>query len=147
MNEILDNFLLAGEKSMHGMILRQPGLIYSSYGPFTKNKKRMQKFKETTDSRYIYQKKLDKACFQHGIDYGDFKDLPRRTASNKVLPGKAFNIAETQKCDGYQRGLPSMAYKFFDKTFSVGTVKYEIMPKQQLADKLHKPTQIRKFEK
>ena len=95
MNEIIDNFLLAGEKSMHGMHLRQPGLIYSSYGPFTKNKKRMQKFKETTDSKYIYQKKLDKACFQHDIDYGDFKDLHRRTASNKVLLGKAFNIAET----------------------------------------------------
>ena len=145
MSEIIDNFLLAGEKSMHGMNLRQPGLIYSSYGQFTENKKRMQKFKETTDSRYIYQKKLDKTCFQHDIDYGDFKDLSRRTDSNKVLLGKAFNIAETQKCDGYQRDLPSMAYKFFDKTF-VGTVKYEIMRKQQLAEKLHKPV-IRKFEK
>ena len=89
---------------------------------------------------------MDKTCFQHDIDYRDFKDLPRRTDSNKVLLGKAFNIAETQKCDGYQRDLPSMAYKFFDKTFSVGTVKYEIMPKQQLAEKLHKPV-TRKFEK
>ena len=95
MSEIIDNLLLAGEKSMHGMNLRQPGLIYSSYGQFTENKKRMQKFKETTDSRYIYQKKLDKTCFQHDIDYGDFKDLSRRTDSNKVLLGKAFNIAET----------------------------------------------------
>ena len=63
MSEIIDNFLLAGEKSMHGMNLRQPGLIYSSYGQFTENKKRMQQFKETTDSRYIYQKNWTKLAF------------------------------------------------------------------------------------
>ena len=47
--------------------------------------------------------------------YGDFKDLKRRTASDKILRDKAFNIAKNPKYDGCQRGLASMAYKFFDK--------------------------------
>ena len=70
--------------------LRQPG--FTSCGPFTKNKykKRLQKFKETGNSRYIYQNKIDKACFQHGMAYGDFKDLTRRTASDKILCDKAI---------------------------------------------------------
>ena len=76
------------------MYLRQPGFTYSAYGPFTKNKERIQKFKETGDSRYIYQNELDKACFQHDRAYGDFKHLTRRTASDKILRDKAFNIAK-----------------------------------------------------
>ena len=47
--------------------------------------------------------------------YGDFKDIARRTASDKFLRDKAFNIAKNPKYDGYQRGLASMVYKFFDK--------------------------------
>ena len=47
--------------------------------------------------------------------YGDFKDIKRRTASDKILRDKAFNIAKNHKYDGYQRGLASMAYKFFDE--------------------------------
>ena len=65
---------------MPEMHLRQPGFTYSACGPFTKNKERIQKFKETGNSRYIYQNKIDKACFQHDMAYGDFKDLTRRTA-------------------------------------------------------------------
>ena len=74
--------------------LRQSGFRYSACGPFIKNKERMQKFKETGDSRYIYQNELDKACFQHEMTYGDFKDLTRRTASDKILHDKAFNIMD-----------------------------------------------------
>ena len=59
-----------------------------------------QKFKETGDSRYIYRYELDKACFQHDIAYGDFKDLARRKASDKVFRNKAFNIAKNPKYDG-----------------------------------------------
>ena len=91
MNEIVSKFLLTGDKFMSEMPLR---FTYSACGPFTKNKESIQKFKETGDSRYIYQNKLDKDCFQHGMAYGDFKDLTRRTASDKILPHKAFNIAE-----------------------------------------------------
>ena len=58
---------------------------YFSCGPFTKNKERIQRFKETWDSRYIYKNELDKACLHHDMAYGNFKDLPRRTDSDKVL--------------------------------------------------------------
>ena len=80
-----------------------------------KNRKRIQKFKEAKDSRYIYQSELDKTCFQHDMAYGDFKDLTRRTASHKTLHDKAFNIAKNSKYDRDQRGLASMIYKFFVK--------------------------------
>ena len=77
MNEIANKFLLAGDKFMPEMHLRQPGFTYSACGPFTKNKERIQKFKETGDTNYIYKNELDKACFQHDMAYGDFKDLNR----------------------------------------------------------------------
>ena len=85
MNEIVNKFLLAGDKFMPEMHLRQPGFTYSSCGPFTENKEKIKKFKETGHSRYIYQNELDKACFQHDMAYGDFKGLNRRTFANKVL--------------------------------------------------------------
>ena len=97
------------------MHLKQPGFTYSACGPFTKNKQRIQKFKETGDTNYIYKSELDKACFEHNMAYGDFKDLKRRTFSDKVLRDKAFNIAKNSKYDGYQRGLASMVYRFFGK--------------------------------
>ena len=111
MNEIVNTFLLAGDKFMPEMQLKQPRFNYSASGLFTKNKERIQKFKETGDTSYIYKNELDKACFQHDMAYGDFKDLKRRTASDKVLRDKPFNIAKNPKYDGYQRGLASMVYK------------------------------------
>ena len=66
--------------------------------------------------------------------YGDFKDLARRTASDKVLRSKAFNIAKKPICDGYQRGLASMVYKFFNKKSSGSDIKNQIIQNQQLAD-------------
>ena len=68
---------------MPEMHLRQPEFTYGACGLFTKNKGRIKKINGTRDSRYIYQNKLDKACFQHDMAYGDFKDLTRRTASDK----------------------------------------------------------------
>ena len=115
MNEIVNKFLLAGDKCMPEMHLKQPGFTYSACGPFTKNKKWIQKFKETGDTSYIYKNELDKACFHYDMAYGDFKDLKRRTASDKVLRDKAFTISKNSKYDGYQRGLASIVYKFFDK--------------------------------
>ena len=105
MNEIVNKLLLAGDKFMSEMHLKQPGFTYSACGSFTKNKERIQKFKETGDTSYIYKNELDKACFQHDMANGDFKDLARRTASDKVLRDKAFNIGNNPKYDGYQRGL------------------------------------------
>ena len=115
MNEIVNKFLLSGDKFMPEMHLKQPGFTYRACGSFTKNKKRIQKFKETGDIDYIHKNELDKACFQHDIAYGDFKDLAKRTASDKVLRNTAFNIAKNPKYDGYQGGLASVVYKFFDK--------------------------------
>ena len=115
MNEIVKKILLAGDKFMPEMRLKQPGFTYSASRPFTKNKERIQKFKETGDTNYIYKNELDKAGFQHDMAYGYFKDLVRRTASDKVLRDKGFNIAKTPKYDGYQRGLDSTVYKFFDE--------------------------------
>ena len=87
---------------MPEMHLRQPRFTYSACGPSTKNKEWIQKFLKTGDTSYIYKNELDKACFQHDMDYGDFKDLARGTASDKVLRDKAFNITKNPTYDGYQ---------------------------------------------
>ena len=102
MNGMINKFLLAGRNFMPEMDLRQPKFMYSACGPFTKNKERIQKFKETGDSKYIYQNELDKACFQHDTAFEDFKDLARKAASDEVSRDKAFNIAKNPKYDGYQ---------------------------------------------
>ena len=102
MNEIVNKFLLAGDKFMPEMHLKQPGFTQSVCGSFTKHKERIQKFKETGDTSYIYKNELDKACFQYDMAYGDFKYLARRTASDNVLRDKAFNIAKNPKYDRYQ---------------------------------------------
>ena len=75
------------------MHLIQPGFTYSARGPFTKKKERIRKLKETADSTYIYKNELDKAYFQHDMAYEDFKDLTRRTASDKLMHDKAFNVS------------------------------------------------------
>ena len=70
--------------------------------------------------------------------YGDFKDLNRRTAPDKVLRDKGFNIAENTKCDGDQRGLASMIYKCFAKKNSGGPVKNEIMQNERISYRITK---------
>ena len=100
---------------MPQMHLNKPGFTYSACGWFTKNQERIEKFKETGDTSSIYKNEVDKACFQHDMAYGDFKKLARRTAFARILRDKAFNIAKNPKYYGYQRGLASMGYKFFDK--------------------------------
>ena len=149
MNDIISKLSLVGDKFMPEMHLRQPGFTYNACGPFTKNKERLQKFKHTGDSRYIYRSKLDKACFQHDMAYGDFKDLKMRTAADNVLRDKAFNIAKYPKYDGYRRGLASMVYKFFYKNAKgsgVTLANKSIPQNEQLAEELHKPI-TRKFKR
>ena len=128
MNEIVNNFLLTGDKFMPEMHLRQPGFTYSACGPFSKNKERIQKFKEMGDTNYIYKNELDKAWFQHDRAYGNFKDLAKTTASDEVLRDKVFNIAKNAKYDGYQRGLAAMVYKFFDKKSKESGINIEVKP-------------------
>ena len=115
MNEIVNRFLLVGDKFMPKMHLKLPGFTYSACGPFTKNKERIEKFMQTGNTDFIYKNELDKACFQHDMAYGKSKDLVKRTQSDKVLKNKAFKIASNPNYDGYQRGLASTFYKFFDK--------------------------------
>ena len=157
MNNIINKFLLAGDKFMPEMHLRQPQFTYSACGPFTKHKQRIQKFKETGYTNYIYKNELGKACFARDAAYSDSKNITKRTIADKVLRDKAFNIAEDTKYDGYQRGLASMVYKFFDSKVASPDKKSEgsgakhvntkLTPQnQQLAEELHKPI-IKKFEK
>ena len=153
MNSIINKFLLAGDKFMPKMHLKQPQFVYSACGPFTRHKERIKKFKQTGDTRYIYRNDLDKACFQHDSAYADNKDLLNRTKADKVLKDKAYNIASNPEHDGYQRGLASMVYKFFDKkSMGSGTAKPNSLERivkdgsSILADELHKPV-IKKFNK
>ena len=115
---------------MPEMHLKQPRFTYSACGPFT-----------NTD--FTYKNELDKACFHRDMAYGKSKDLIKRTQSDKVLKDKAFKIASNPNCDGYQRGLASMIYKFFDKK-SKGRGINE--PNYQLPNELYKPV-IRQFKK
>ena len=142
MNNVINKFLLVGDKFMPEMLLRQLQFVDSACGPFTRHKERIKEFKRTGDTRYIYRNQLDKACFQHDSAYADHKDLINRTKADKGLRDKAYNIASNPKYDGYQRGVASMVYKFFDKK-SMGR---GISSSSILGDELHKPIII-KFEK
>ena len=161
MNEIANRFLLAGDKFLPEMHLKEPttfgksGFSYSACGPFTKNKGRIKKKLKKQEIHDIFIKnKLDKACFQHDMAYGDFKDLIRRTASDEILHDKALSIAENSKYDGYQSRLVSMFYNFLDKESSGGAatlanksaVRNKNVSNKELAEQLRKPI-IRKFEK
>ena len=147
---------------MPEMHLRQPQFVYSACGPFTRHKEKIKKFEQTGDTRYIYRNELDKACFRNDSVYADHKNLINRTKSDKVLRDKACNIASNPEYNGYQRGLASMVYKFFDKMSTAepsakhvmgsgiarDTIKSGSLARSSsiLADELHKPV-IKKFNK
>ena len=153
MNNVINKYLLAGDKFMPEMPFRQPQFVYSACGPFTRHKERIKKFKQTGDTRYICRNELDKVYFQHDSAYADHEDLINRTEADKVLKDKAYDIASNPEYDGYQRGLASMVYKFFDKK-SMGsgikkdTIKSSSLERSSLilADELHK-TVIKKCNK
>ena len=115
MNEIVNKVLLVGDKFMPKTHLKQRGFTYRPCGPFTKNIERIEKFMQAGNTDFKYRNELDKACFQHDMAYGKSKELATRTQSDKLLTDKAFKTASDPKYDGYQRGLASMFYKFFDK--------------------------------
>ena len=104
------------------------------------------------DLRYIYQRELDRVFIQLDMVYEDSKVLLRRTASDKVLPDKAFNNAKSSKFDGYQKSFASVVYNVYDKKSSDCAIKSEIILNQcppdlatwQLAEEFHKPI-IRKL--
>ena len=144
MNNVINKFLLAGDKFMPEMHLRQPQFLYSACGLFTRHEETIKKFKQTGNTCYVYRNELDKACFQHDSAYADHKDLINRAKSDKFLRDKAYNVASNPEYDGYQRGLASMVCKFFDKkSMGSGIMKNTSLI---LADELHKPV-IKKFNK
>ena len=154
MNGIINKILLVGDKFMPEMHLKQPGFTYSACGPFIKHAERIKKFKETGDTSYIFKNELNKACFKHDSAYADYKDLLNRARADKVLRDRAYEIASDNKYDGYQRGVASMVYNFFDKKSS-GSGRRKVNRKKtgfisessvKLADELHKPV-IKKFSK
>ena len=117
MNEIVNKFLITRDKFMPEMHLRQPGFTYTLCRPFTKqNKKEWKQLKkqEIHEIQEICQNELDKVCFQYDMVYGYFKNLTKRTASEKILHDKRFSVAKKLKCNGYQCGIASVVYTFFD---------------------------------
>ena len=114
MNNKINKFLLAGEKFMPEMHLRQPRFVYSARSPFSRHKERIKEFKRTGDTHLLYRNKLDKACFKHYAAYAKYEDVENRLISDQKLKNSAYDIASNPKYDGYQSGLASMAYKFFD---------------------------------
>ena len=135
-NEIVNKFLLAGDKFMPEMHLKQPGFAYSTCGPFTRSKEIIEKRMQTGNTDFTYRNELDKAFFQHGMACGKSKDLTKRTQSEKFLGDKAFKIASDPKYNGYQRGLALMVQKLFDKKSSGSGVNTK--PSYQLANKLRR---------
>ena len=83
----------------------------------------------------MFKNELEKACFIHDAAYSDSKDLTKRTTADKNLKNRAFDIAKDPKYDGYQRGLASMIYKFFDSKVSGSGAKL-IPENEQLANEL-----------
>ena len=152
MNELVNKFLLVGDKCIPKMHLKQLGFTYSACGPFTKNKERTEKFMQTGNTDFIYRNELDKACFQHTTAYGKSKDLAKRTEPDKVLTHKAFKIAGDSRYEGYQTGLASMVYKFLDKKSSGSGVhtllgnKSATEPNYQIVNELHREI-IKKLKK
>ena len=149
MNNTINKFLLAGDKFMPEMHLRKLEFTYYTCGPFTKHKERSKKFEQTGDMQYIYRNELDQACFQHDAAYADNKDLLNKARADKTLRYKAYGIVKNPQYDGYQRGLASMVYKFFDTKASLTdrkTVASGVNENIKLANELHKPN-IRKFNK
>ena len=150
MNNIRNKLLLAGDKFMPEMHIRQLQFLYSACGPFTRHKERIKEFKSTGDTRLLYRNELDKTCFKHDAAYAKYKDVENRLISNQKLRNSANDIASNPKYDDYQRGLASMVYKFFDskvapldkKTMSGKGIKNNKIS----AEELHKPV-IKKFNK
>ena len=136
MNEVVNKFLLVGDKLMPEMHVKQPGFTYSACGEFTRNKERIEKFMQTGSTDFIYKNEPNKVCFQHDMAYRKSKDLAKRTQPDKFLRDKVFKIASDPKYDGYQRGLASMVYNFFDKKSSGSGVANE--SNYHLASELHK---------
>ena len=114
MNEIINTLLLEGDKVMLEMHLRQPRFVYSACRPFTRHKERIKEFKHTGNINLLYKNALDKACFKHDAVYAKYKNIENRSIADDKLKDSVYDIASNPEYDGYQRGLSSMVYKFYN---------------------------------
>ena len=159
MNNIINKFLLAGDKFMPEMHLRQPQFVYSACGLFTRHKERIKEFKRTGDTCLLCRNELDKSFFKHNAAYAKYKVVENRLISDQKLRNSAYDIASNPKYAGYQRGLASMVYKFFDSKVAPldkkamsgkGNAKHSSLEctknNKILVEELNKPV-IKKFNK
>ena len=136
MNEIVNKFLLAGDKFMSELHLKQPGFTYSACGPFTRNKEKLKNLCRQEIQILFTEISLIKLPFNM-MQLMVYRKIQQKELNQKVLRDKAFKIVSDPKYYGYQRGLASMVYKFFDKKSS-GSGVTTIEPNYQLANALHK---------
>ena len=99
---------------MPEMHLRQARFVYSACGHFTRHKERIKWLKRTGNINLLYRNALDKAYFKHDAAYAKYKDVENRLIADDKIKHSAYDIASNPECDGYQRGLASMIYKFFN---------------------------------
>ena len=147
--DIINRFLLIGDKFIPEMHLFDPKVgKYSACGPFTRHKQRINDFMNDGKISHILKNRLDAACFQHDSAYAKCKDRLNRKKSDVVLKNKALKIALDPKINGYQRGLASTVYKFFDKRTKGHGLKYnkKLNENEILGEELHKPI-IKNFKR
>ena len=141
-SDIINKFLLIGNKFMPEMHLWDPKVKNcSACGPFTRHQKRIDMFIEDGRLNHILKNRLDVVCFQHDSAYSKYKDRLNRRQSDIVLKNKALKIATDPRFNGYQRGLVSMVYKFFNERTKGSGLNNEI-----LAEELHTPI-IKNFKR
>ena len=114
MNEIVNRFLLAEDKFMLEMLLKNQNFLIMLVVHLLKTKKRLKNLCKQ-EIQIIFTRTIWIKLVQHDMAYDGYKDLVKRTESDEVLREKTFKIASNPKYDGYERGLASMVYKGFDK--------------------------------
>ena len=148
-SDIINRLLLIGDKFMPEMHLWDPKVKkYSACGPFTRHQKRIDMVMKDGRLSHILKNRLDTACFQHDSAYAEYKDRANRRQSDIVLKNKALKIAADPRVYGYQRGLTSMVYKFFNERNKGSGInnKENLLVNSQLAEELRKPT-IKNFKR
>ena len=139
--DLINKFLLIGDKFMPEMHLWDPKFKkYSACGPFTRHQKRNDMFMKDRRLSHILNNRLDAACFQHDSAYAKYKDRANRKQSDIVLKNKALKIATDPRVNGYQRGLASIVYKFFNERTKGSGInnKENLLVNSQLAEELHR---------
>ena len=138
---IINKFFLIGDKFMPEMHFWDPKVKkYSGCGPFTRHQKRIDMFMKYGRLGHILKNRLDDACFQHDSAYEKYKDRANRRKSDIVLKNKALKIATDPRVNGYQRGLTSMVYKFFNERTEGSGICLQENPlnNEIIAEELHK---------